>query len=151
MFATVVACVSVAAAAEVHIRFPVPGHPEYPQEVRAFTFPLLQTEKRAFTYKYRARCEGMDPDTPADNSNFGMNMCIRYMDGGVKWFDPGRESADGFRLNAEGIRPSPRVAGWQELSGAFNPPRAVSNVTMYCRIARKGKAWFDEIRIDEVK
>ena len=133
----------------IHLVFPAPGHPEYPQEVRAFTFPLLQAEKRAFVYSYRARCEGLSPDTPADNSNFGVNLCVRYMDGSVKWFDPGRESGDGFRLAGEGVRPSPRAEGWQDVSGLFHPPRAVSNVTMYCRIARKGQAWFDCLSVRE--
>jgi hypothetical protein len=136
-------------AETIHVEFPVPGHPDYPQDVRARTFPLLQKEKRAFTYSYRARAEGMDPAVPPGNSNFGMNMCVRYMDGSVKWFDPGRESADGFRLSGEGVRPLSAVEGWQELSGVFVPPRAVSNVTMYCRIARPGKAWFDSLKIRE--
>ena len=134
---------------ELHVVFPVPGHPDYPQDVRSRTFTLMQTEKRSFTYSYRARAEGMDPATPPGNSNFGMNMCVRYMDGSVKWFDPGRESGEGFRLSGEGVRPSPVKQGWQELSGKFVPPRAVSNVTMYCRIARPGKAWFDGLKIAE--
>lgn len=145
-----IAFTAAAAAEPLHLVFPAPGHPEYPQEVRAFTFPLLQSEKRAFRYSYRAKCEGMSPETPADNSNFGANLCIRYMDGGVKWFDPGRESGDGFRLSGEGVRPSPRIAGWQELAGVFEPPRAVSNVTLYCRIARPGTAWFDGMSVREL-
>lgn len=142
---------SAACAETLKVEFPVPGHPEYPQDVRARTFTLMQREKLAFTYSYRARQEGMDPETPADNSNFGMNMCVRYMDGSVKWFDPGRESAGGFRLSGEGVRPSPRKTIWQELSGEFDPPRAVSNVTLYCRIARPGKAWFDSLSVREHK
>lgn len=138
-----------AAAGPVHLVFPDPGHPEYTQSVIHRIFDLRQEEKRAFSFSCRAKCAGMDPETPPDNSNFGMNIRVRYMDGGEKWFDPARETPQGFRLTGPGVVPSPRETGWQELTASFDPPRAVSNVTVYCRIARKGEAWFDDISVKE--
>ncbi len=139
-----------AAAEPVHLVFPAPGHPEYTQNLIFRTYDLKQRERQTIEYTYSARCLGISPETPASNSNFGMNMRIRYMDGSEKWFDPGTESPDGFRISAGGVVPSPREAGWQKLSGQFVPPRAISNVTVYCRIARAGEAWFDGISVREL-
>ena len=124
-------------AADLHLVFPVPGHPDYPQSLHAHTFDLLQKEKRAFRYSCLAKCAGMDPATPPSNSNFGMDICVNYMDGTRKWTGPR-------------ARPSPTEADWQEIADVFQPVRAVSNVVLYTRIARKGEAWFRDVKVEEL-
>lgn len=119
-----------------HLVFPVPGRPDYTQNLRLRTFELNQVEPRAFAYSCSARVAGMSAETPASNSNFGMSICVTYADGTKKWAEPSRP-------------PSPVKADWQEVSDFFQPARAVSNVTVFVRIARPGEAWFRDIRLVE--
>ena len=129
---------TAAASAVEHLVFPVPGHPDYSQNLRWRTFELRQENPRAFSYSYRVKVSGLPADTPESNSNVGMTVCVTYDDGTKKWTEP----AD---------RPSPVKLGWQDVSGVFQPVRAVSNVTLYVRIARPGEAWFDDVRLEELK
>ena len=135
--ATCSAAMAASSAVE-HLVFPVPGHPDYSQNLRWRTFELRQRTPRAFSYSYRVKVSGLPADTPESNSNVGMTVCVTYGDGTKKWTEP----AD---------RPSPVKTGWQEVSDVFQPVRAVSNVTLYVRIARPGEAWFDAVRLDEMK
>ena len=131
--------VFAAAAVDVeHLVFPVPGHPDYTQNLRWQVFELRQKEPRAFVYSYKAKAAGIAAETPASNSNFGMSMCVVYDDGSKKWTEPS-------------AKPSPAKDGWQEMSDVFQPARAVSNVTLYVRLARSGEAWFKDVHVDELE
>ena len=126
------------ARAEVdHHVFPVPGHDAYTQSLRAHAFTLNQREKRAFAYSCRAKCAGMDPSTPPSHSNFGVEICVNYTDGTSKWTKP------------KAI-PQPTDPDWQEIADVFRPVRAVSNVVVYTRLARKGEAWFADVKVEEL-
>ena len=140
MLVAAAACAAATAAASAveHLVFPVPGHPDYSQNLRWRTFELRQKNPRAFSYSYRVKVSGLSADTPESNSNVGMTVCVTYDDGTKKWTEP----AD---------RPSPAKPGWQDVSDVFQPVRAVSNVTLYGRMARPGEAWFDDIRLEELK
>ena len=125
-------------AVAAHLVFPVPGHADWPQTLHVRQFDLLQSEPQSFAYSCRAKGALADPATPPSHSNFGVEICVRYMDGSkAKWTGPKT------RLRTD-------APDWQDLSAVFHPPRAVSNVTFYCRLARKGEAWFDGVSVEEL-
>lgn len=140
IFAALAVCTlgGAASAKEMHLVFPVPSHPDYPQAVVHKVFELDQSEARAFRYGCEARCAGLDPETPPSHSNLGMTYHVVYTDGTGKWGEPK-------------ARLSPAKGGWQKLSEMFEPPRPVKKVVLYVRLARPGEAWYRNVFLEEEK
>ena len=125
-----------APAQEARLVFPAPD-PAARQALHVRMFPLRQTAPRPFVYSVEARGEGLDAKAEPSHRTFGIELRIDYADGTRKWLMPK-------------ARLSPAESGWQTLTDVFVPPRSVTNVVFYCRLAQRGAARFRAVSIDEL-
>ena len=120
----------VSEAEALRLEYPIPGAPQRGQAIFDRKFELNQTKAEPFVYGVFAKCRGLDEALKPSHRKFGIELHVVYQDGREDWYSPHEKL-------------SPANEDWQTILGVYDPKGPVSRVTLFCRLATKGEAWFD--------
>lgn len=129
-------CGGVAFCEPEHLVYPVPGHDDWRQDLRGRTYELNQRDVKPIVWGVCGRFAGIDPQEQRSHHRYGMEIKFVFQDGSTNWFKPSKTFAA-------------THAGWQRLSGIYQPPKPVRKADFYCRLAVKGEAWYDGVSLFE--
>ena len=97
---------------------------------------LNQTTPKAFTYGCSSKCEGLGANITPSHSIYGIELCVRFMDGSHKWMRPAKKFSMG-------------THDWETIEDTYTPPRPIKDITFFFRINTPGQVWYDEFYIIE--
>ena len=100
------------------------------------TVELNQKVAKPFIYGCSSKCEGLSTALAPSHRIYGIEICVRFMDGTYKWLRPKKT----FSLGTH---------DWETIDDSYAPPRPIKNVSFYFRINTPGQVWYDEFYLIE--
>ncbi len=108
------------------------------QAIASQKIVLDQKEPAAFVYGCSSKAEGLLADAAPSHSLYGIELQVRFQDDSVKWISAQKKFSSG-------------THDWESIEDTYTPPRAIKEVTFYCRLRSQGKVWFDDFFLQSTR